>query len=165
MLQKMKELTEKQLTDKAERYCIQAERCSSEVRKKLELWGALEDVTEQILEHLVRERYVDEERFAVAFARDKMRYNRWGRVKIRHALREKEVSGEQIREGLARLDEEEYRDILLKTLRDKWPQVKGRNDYECRQKLIRFALGRGFEMQEVTALLPLVGCGEDDDEI
>lgn len=160
----MKELTDKQLTDKAERYCIQAERCSSEVRKKLELWGAAEDTAIQIVEHLLRERFLDEERFAVAFARDKMRYNRWGRVKIRHALREKEVSGDQTLQALARLDEDEYREILLKTLRDKWPQVKGRNDYECRQKLIRFALGRGFEMQEVTALLSQVCRQEDEDE-
>lgn len=160
----MKELTDKQLTDKAERYCIQAERCSSEVRKKLELWGAAEDTAIQIVEHLLRERFLDEERFAVAFARDKMRYNRWGRVKIRHALREKEVSGDQILQALVRLDEDEYREILLKTLRDKWPQVKGRNDYECRQKLIRFALGRGFEMQEVTALLSQVCRQEDEDE-
>lgn len=160
----MKELTDKQLTDKAERYCIQAERCASEVRKKLELWGAAEDTAIQIVEHLLRERFLDEERFAVAFARDKMRYNRWGRVKIRHALREKEVSGDQILQALVRLDEDEYREILLKTLRDKWPQVKGRNDYECRQKLIRFALGRGFEMQEVTALLSQVCRQEDEDE-
>lgn len=160
----MKELTEKQLTDKAERYCIQAERCFSEVRKKLELWGATKDVAVQIVEHLLRERFLDEERFAVAFARDKMRYNRWGRVKIRHALREKEVPGDQALQALTRLDEEEYRDILLKTLCDKWPQVKGRNDYERRQKLIRFALGRGFEMQEVTALLSLVCRQEDEDE-
>lgn len=160
----MKELTDKQLTDKAERYCIQAERCSSEVRKKLELWGATEECATQIVEHLCRERFLDEERFAVAFARDKMRYNRWGRVKIRHALREKEVAGEQILQALTRLDEDEYREILLKTLCDKWPQVKGRNDYECRQKLIRFALGRGFEMQEVTALLPQVCNREEDDD-
>ena len=77
----MKELSEKEIINKAERYCIQAERCCSEVCRKLELWGATKEQGASIVAHLVQERFIDESRFALAFARDKMRYNQWGRGK------------------------------------------------------------------------------------
>lgn len=160
----MKELSEKELTDKAERYCIQAERCCCEVARKLETWGAQDTQTASIMAHLLQERFIDEERFAVAFARDKMRYNHWGRVKITYALREKEVAQELIQNALEQLDSEEYDEMLQRILRDKWKVVKGKNDYECRQKVIRFALGRGFGMQEVLHALDALGRGEAEDE-
>lgn len=163
-MQKMKELTEKELINKAERYCIQAERCCSEVCRKLESWGAVETQIAPIMAHLLQERYLDEARFAVAFARDKMRYNHWGRLKISYALKEKEVAASYIQDALEQLDAEEYSAVLQKILRAKWQQVKGKNDYECRQKIIRFAVGRGFGMQEIlNALEDLKSC-EDDEE-
>lgn len=160
----MKEMTEKELVCKVERYCIQAERCCAEVSQKLQLWGATEEQAERIVAHLLQERYVDEARFSVAFARDKMRYNHWGRVKILHALTEKGISRTQAQDALQQLDEEEYAGMLQKVLRDKWRQVKGKNDYECRQKLIRFALGRGFEMHEVLNEMDEACRKEEEDE-
>lgn len=159
----MKELSEKELINKAECYCIQAERCCSEVCRKLMVWGASEIQSASIVAHLLQERFIDEARFAVAFSGDKMRYSHWGRVKIGYALKEKELSQEHIRNALAQLDPEEYAEILQKTLKEKWTQVKGKNDYECRQKVIRFALGRGFAMQEILNALDALGRGGDDE--
>lgn len=161
---KMKELSEKELTNKAERYCIQAERCCSEVYRKLEGWGASEMQIAPIIAHLLQDRFIDEERFSQAFARDKMRYNHWGRMKINYALKEKEIASVHIQNALDQLDAEEYSDVLQKILRGKLQQVKGKNDYECRQKVIRFAVGRGFGMQEILNALDDLGQSDEDDE-
>lgn len=163
-MQKMKELSEKELINKAERYCIQAERCCSEVYRKLESWGASETQIAPIVAHLLQDRFIDEERFSLAFARDKMRYNHWGRMKINYALKEKEIASPHIQDALDQLDAEEYSDVLQKILRGKLQQVKGKNDYECRQKVIRFAVGRGFGMQEILNALDDLGQSDEDDE-
>lgn len=160
----MKEFSEKEIMNKAERYCIQAERCCSEIFRKLELWGATREQCASIVAHLIQERFIDESRFALAFARDKMRYNQWGRGKIAFALKEKKIESRFCQEALDQLDEEEYADILRKILRTKARSVKAGSDYECRQKLIRFALGRGFEMQEIMDALKEVGRGEEEYE-
>lgn len=149
-------LSETKWIDKAERYCLQAERCVSEVRRKLESWNCDTSLIPSLLQHLVQERFVDEDRYSHAFARDKLRYNHWGRVKIRYALLEKQISETQIRTSLADLDYDEYMEVLLRLLQAKRSVVKGCNAYECRQKLIRFALGHGFEMKEVLQVLSVL---------
>lgn len=101
----MKEYTEDELKYKAEAYCSTAEHCPSEVISKLNLWGADDVVTEHILEHLKKERYLDTQRFCKAFVRDKYRFARWGRMKITQALRQKQLSSEDIAAGLDEIDE------------------------------------------------------------
>ena len=86
----MKEYTENELRNKAEVYCLAAERCPSEVEAKLQQWGASPETSAHILEHLQKERFVDTARFCRAFVRDKYRFNQWGRMKIIQALRMKQ---------------------------------------------------------------------------
>lgn len=150
----MKEYTENELRNKAEVYCLAAERCPSEVEAKLQQWGASPETSAHILEHLQKERFVDTARFCRAFARDKYRFNQWGRMKIIQALRMKQLSSEAITGGIAEIDEEEYRAILQKLLHQKTRSISARNDYERNAKLIRFACGKGFLMEEILSLLP-----------
>lgn len=145
----MKEYTEDELKYKAEAYCSTAEHCPSEVISKLNLWGADDVVTEHILEHLKKERYLDTQRFCKAFVRDKYRFARWGRMKITQALRQKQLSSEDIAAGLDEIDETEYCENLKELLRQKSKTVSGKNEYERHTKLIRFAVGRGFTVDEV----------------
>lgn len=159
----MKELSENEIRLKAESYCVKAERCSSEVCRKMQQWGATEEQVARVMEHLLAERYLDESRFAEVFARDKMRYNHWGKVKIQYALKDKGVSAHDIQHALSLLDQAEYAEILVRLLSGKRSRVSGRNEYECRQKLIRFALGRGFSMQETLYALEDLNMGEDED--
>lgn len=145
----MKEYTENELKYKAEAYCSSTEHCPSEVLVKLSQWGADEDISQRILIHLQNERYVDSGRYCRAFVRDKYRFARWGRMKIIQALRMKHLSSEDIESGMAEIDEEEYERGLRDLLRQKSKSVSGKNEYERNTKLIRFAVGRGFTMDEV----------------
>ena len=115
----MKEYTEDELKYKAEAYCSTTEHCPAEVMAKLIQWGADGEMSERILEHLQKERYVDSVRFCRAFVRDKYRFARWGRVKIVQALRMKHLSSEEIEAGVAEIDEEEYAKGLRDSSRQK----------------------------------------------
>lgn len=145
----MKEYTEKELRNKAEIYCSSAERCPSDVESKLEGWGGSPETVASVMAHLYKEKYLDNVRFCKAFVRDKYRFNQWGRMKIQQALKMKGLSSEEINEGLAEIDDDEYNDILHKLLSQKARSVKAATEYERNCKLIRFAAGRGFTMQEI----------------
>jgi regulatory protein len=146
---------------KAEAYCCATEHCVSEVEAKLQGWGA-EDEHEQaaLIAHLLKERYIDESRYAVAFVRDKYRFNQWGRVKIQQALRMKRICPEDIDAGLEAIDEEEYLENLRQLINQKRRSVKGASDYERNGKLIRFAIGRGYEMRDI---MKFINASEYDD--
>ena len=145
----MKEYTENELKTKAEAYCAKTERCPFEVEQKLTQWGADEEMTSRILASLVKDRFIDTARYCKAFVRDKYRFARWGKNKIAQALRMKRLPAEDIRIGLEEIDEDEYNRMLRETLAQKEKQVTGKNDYECAMKLIRFAVSRGFTLDEV----------------
>ena len=93
---------------------------------------------------LIKERYVDDERYAQAFVKDKIRYNKWGRRKVEQALWQKHI-GEDIRNRvLDEVDDDEYLSVLRPLLKQKRKTIKANSDYELNQKLMRFAVGRGF---------------------
>ena len=77
-----KECSENEVRNKAEAYCSSVERCVSEVEAKLEQWGADNGIKERVIEHLIKEKYIDQQRYCAAFVRDKYRFNQWGRMKI-----------------------------------------------------------------------------------
>lgn len=145
----MKNYTKKELKLKAETYCSSAERCPVEVEEKLKQWGAEAEVAEQILASLFKERYLDTARYCCFFVRDKYRFNQWGRMKIAQALRMKRLPVKDIEVGLEEIDEDEYAGILKKMLHQKMRSIKAKTPYEQSVKLIRFAVGRGFTMDEV----------------
>lgn len=144
-----KELSENDLKYKAEAYCSSVERCVAEVEDKLLQWGASREVAEKMVKHLQDEKYIDQKRFCSAFVRDKYRFNQWGRVKIAQALRRKKIPADIIAGGMEEIDEQEYLEILSGLVEQKKKSVKARTEYERNGKLIRFAVGRGFEMEAV----------------
>lgn len=151
----MKELTEKEAFNKAAALCAGAEHCRSEIANKLAKWHVSPVFIEQILDRLVEERYIDEARYAHFYAHDKLRYNQWGRIKIAQGLRLKQIPREATEAALASLDETEYRSIIIGVLKAKKRTVKGRNDYERTMKLLRYAMGKGFEPAIVQPLIHL----------
>ena len=134
---------------KAEIYCAKAERCKCEVLHKLQLWGAPMEHEENILAHLEKEGYIDESRYAKAFVRDKYRFSQWGTMKISQALRLKRIPDASIKKALLEINVDEYLSILKQMLAKKKPSVKYANDYEMRGKLIRYAVGHGYEMDDI----------------
>ena len=105
----MKEYTEDEIRNKAEAYCSVAERCISEVRSKLQQWGLPLEREEAVLQYLQTEKFIDEQRYSIAFVRDKYRFNSWGRVKIAQALKLKRIPSVCISKALEEIDDEEYK--------------------------------------------------------
>lgn len=139
-----KEMTEQEAYLQLAALCAQAEHCQREMREKMRRWELDETVQNRVLDRLVRERFVDDERYARAFVKDKIRYNKWGRRKVQQALWQKGIDSEIQRKVLDEIDEKECLDILRPLLRQKRKSIKAQNDYELNQKLLRFALGRGY---------------------
>ena len=133
--------------------------CLSEVWKKLDTTDLTQQEKERIVHRLLDEGYVDEARYARAFVRDKFRFNDWGRMKIAQGLRAKQISEAAIRNALTEIDDDDYRRALRKALQAKQRTLREGNEYERNGKLIRFALGRGFEMAVV---LQELNADEDD---
>lgn len=98
-----KECSENEVRNKAEAYCSSVERCVSEVEAKLEQWGADNGIKERVIEHLIKEKYIDQQRYCAAFVRDKYRFNQWGRLKIVQALRLKKIPANVISLGWKQL--------------------------------------------------------------
>lgn len=146
---------------KAEAYCAMSEHCTDDVCRKLEQWGAPLAAYESILEHLKKEKYVDDARYAIAFVKDKYRFNQWGRMKIVQALRLKQIASVEINQALEEIDDTEYSDILMSVIRRKLPTIKAVNDYERKGKLVRFAAGRGYEVEKILQCLKRIGYDDD----
>ena len=125
--------------------CSSQERCRSEVTGKLEARKISQDDIEKILDTLVKENFIDESRYTETFANDKLRLNKWGKVKIRYMLQQKQIPATIIENYLEEIDDLYYSDILREELRKKRKTIKGSNAFDIRGKLFRFAQQRGFE--------------------
>lgn len=126
--------------------CASAEYCEYDLRKKARNWDTPLD---SIISRLRQERFIDDSRYAHAFVRDKFRYNHWGRVRISQELKMRKISADIIEEALCEIPEEDNLDTLRRLIDTKQKSVKGKSEYEIRGKLIRFALGRGFQMDDI----------------
>lgn len=139
-----KQMTEQEAYLQLAAICAQAEHCEQEMRDKMKRWELDEIVQNRIIERLVKERYIDNERYARAFVKDKIRYNKWGRRKVQQGLWMKRIDASIQQQVLDEIDEKEYLDVLRPLLKQKRKSTKASSDYELNQKLVRFALGRGF---------------------
>ena len=144
MLQKKKPITEQEALQKLSALCARAEHSSGEMLEKMRRWQLSEDTRERVLDRLIDEKFVDDERFARLFVREKIRFDRWGRRKIEQALYQKGVASDISRRVLDEVDDEAYVAELKKLIAAKRRSVKAENDYEMRAKLTKYALGRGF---------------------
>ncbi len=159
------EYSEKEALGKAMALCSGAELCASQVEGRLARWGMDEEAQARIVAYLRREGYIDERRFARAYSLDKFRYNGWGRVKIDLLMRRLGIAEGDRAEGLASIDEGEYQRRLTQLLRAKARGTRASTAFELRGKLMRFAMGRGFEAALISRCLPqgMQGEGSDDE--
>ena len=139
-----KETTEQEAYLQLTALCAQAEHCQQEMRDKMKRWEMAPEVQERVIARLVKERYIDDERYARAFVKDKVRYNKWGRRKVQQGLWMKRINDDIQQRVLDEVDDEEYLAVLKPLLKQKAKSTKAQSDYELTQKLVRFALGRGF---------------------
>lgn len=135
-----------ELLQRAMRACSEREYCISDISALLDRWGAdNKEMHEQVIERLVKEKFIDEHRYSRAFVLDHFRHSQWGRVKISMALKQKKVDPEAIASGMEAIGEEEYLELLQKILVDQRRKIKAKNRLDLKGKLLRHALGKGFE--------------------
>ncbi len=131
------------LLNKARKYCSYQERCLAEVNTKLREWNAAEKTVEKIIQTLEKEDFINEERYAIAFALGKLRNNKWGRNKIFYAMTQKQIPEIYIQMGLNEINEEEYLNILKSVLKSKKTDEK--DEFKRNNKLVRYAVQKGFQ--------------------
>ena len=134
---------------KAAALCSQSEHCSSQIMEKLSSWNVSVQDANDIMEYLLKEKYIDNKRFARAYCHDKFLYSHWGRVKIRQMLRHLRLSDEEIKEGMEAIQDEPYLETLQNALQAKDRTLKDTDKYQRKAKLVRHLLSRGFEMELV----------------
>ena len=148
-----KPLSPDQVLDKMAKYCAYQERSVKDVAEKLKTFDISPKDQEDILNYLIDNRFVNNERFAHAFVRGKINQSGWGLNKIRFHLIQKGIAKEIIEEALQEADTEMYRQRLIELLQSKAKTVKAANDFEKKRKLAAFALQRGFEASLVWEVL------------
>jgi regulatory protein len=125
--------------------CSRSEQCTPDIRKKIIALGLTGEETDEVLEYLKKEKFIDDMRYAKAYVADKININRWGRIKIRYYLHAKGLSSEIIEPGLRSFDEKKYIDILINTMKKKAVKYDGKSKFEKMRQIIQFAQSRGFE--------------------
>ena len=160
-----KEKTEQEAYLQLAAVCAQAEHCEQEMRDKMKRWGVDIEAQNRVIERLTNERYIDNERYTRAFVKDKVRYNKWGRRKVQQALWMKRIDEDIQQRVLDEIDDEEYLKVLVPLLKQKRKSIKAANDYELNQKLVRFALGRGFDYGIIRQCLDVDEDMDFDDEM
>ena len=157
-----KELTGLQAYQKLTDLCARSEHCQQEMLEKMRQWGVSEEEQAEVMQRLIEERYVDDERFARAFIYDKIRYSKWGRRKVEQALWMKRIDEHISKPLLDDVDDEEYLKILRPMLKQKRKGIRAKSEYEGTMKLIKYALGRGFTMDIIKQCINV--SDEEEDE-
>lgn len=141
--------------DRMRTLCARREYCAADIRAKLvRLPDADAGSIARILETLYAEKYLDDRRYACAFCRDKALLRGWGEMKIRYMLSSKGISGEDIAAALAEIDRDRVAEKLYRAVKGKYESLK--DDPACKLKLLRFALGRGYDYESAEKAVEMV---------
>ena len=135
-----------QLFAKATRYCSSRERAPHQVKEKLIKWGAENTKADQVIDQLLAENFLSEERFANAYCHDKFEFNKWGKIKIRYGIQKYRLPQEIVDRGLSNIPDERYQEMLMDQAVKKWESLKMEDDLFVRkQKTVNFLIRKGFE--------------------
>lgn len=143
----------KEALRRAAALCSRQEQCSSHIMEKLNHWNISEEDSRRILDLLQEEKYLDDQRFATFYTRDKFRLNGWGKVKISVMLRRKGIPESVIKQALDEIDDESYFSACAKLIHEKSASLKETNHFVRKGKLFRHAAQRGFESELIHRIL------------
>ena len=145
--------------EKIQAYCAYQERCHMEVTMKLKSWGLIQEAIDLLIIELIQFNFLNEERYARSYARGKFRIKKWGKIKIRLALKKREVYFKCIDLAMLEIDDKTYLNTLKELLQKKNDVLKETNSYKRKMKLIRYLVTRGYEYELIhDALVELKLC-------
>ena len=144
--------------------CSQKEYCRFDISQKLYKLKLSSHEIENIVDRLTADNFISEERYVRSYIGDKLKFNKWGKKKIELSLRQKQIPQEKIFKVLNEFTDSELNQLLESVLEKKWRSVKGKTESEKKNKLIRYALGRGFEMRDIISCMNLINLGIIDEE-
>jgi len=143
----------KDALQKAAAFCAYQERTQQEVRDRLKDWGVWGDDAEEIIGELIVQNYLNEERFAKSFAGGKFRVKGWGKRKIQQHLKQRGISGYNLDQALKEIEPDDYRQTLADLLDKKRRSLHDDNPLVIKQKLVRYAMSKGYESDLIFAVL------------
>ena len=139
---------------KAKYYCAYQERCHAEVKKKLYSFGLYKNEVELLMSQLIEENYLNEERFAIAFAGGKFRIKQWGKTRIKYELKQRQVSDYSIKKALSAIPDDDYEKTLQKLATEKLATLKTeKNIFTKRSKLQNYLVSKGYEFNMVVEIV------------
>ena len=138
---------------KAAMFCAYQERTQQEVRERLKEWGIFGDDAEEVIAELIQQNYLNEERFAKSFAGGKFRVKGWGRRKIKQQLQQRGISGYNLDQAMKEIAPDDYRETLTDLLEKKRQSLSDDNPLIVKQKLVRYALSKGYESELIFTVL------------
>ncbi len=140
-----KQITPKEALVKVQNICASQEKCKADIRKKLYDWKISSTEIEKIIKNLLENKFIDENRYTRFYVRDKYKLNKWGKIKIAFSLKQKQIEPQIISNTLNEIDDNEYKEILKNELTKKLKSLKNEEKHKLKEKLLRFAAGRGYE--------------------
>lgn len=151
--QHTKRIDQKSALVKAEQYCAYQERAQQEVRDKLYNWGLYPAEVEEVISELITNTFLNEERFAQAYVSGKFNIKKWGKIKIKQALKFKQVPEKMILKALNTIDYDDYLQAILDTAAKKSATIHEKDPYKRRNKLITYLMSKGFENNLIMEVL------------
>ena len=134
-------------------FCAYQERTQQEVRERLKEWGVYGDDAEEVIAELIQQNYLNEERFAKSFAGGKFRVKGWGKRKIKQHLQQRGITGYNLDQAIREIAPDDYRDTLTNLLAKKRRTIHDDNPLVIKQKLVRYAMSKGYEPDLIFAVL------------
>jgi len=151
--EKNKKRTPNQALLKAASFCAYQERCHAEVYEKLNEWGIWGDDAAAIVLQLIEQNYLNEERFAIAFAGGKFRVKKWGRIKIKNELKQRDISEYCIKKAMLEIDDLAYEETITALAQKKWHETKEKNLFKKKAKVAAYLVGKGYESELIWQVL------------
>lgn len=134
-----------QILQKSRNYCSKSEKCIFDLKNYLSKYDlSVYDIT-KIIDILITEKFIDESRYVDFFVNDKIKFNKWGRIKIRYALKQKRIDDKLIDKAFLDIDKSNYYQILKNIIEQKLKSIKAKSDLQAKASVVRFASSRGFE--------------------
>ena len=142
-----KSYTFEEIKQKLVNYCVYQDRCHSEVEQKMRDFLLIPEAKDEIFLYLIKENYLNEERFTRSYIRGKFYIKHWGRNKIRINLKQKGITEKLIAKSMDEIDEQDYLESVNKIYQDYYSKQKGLRDYQKKSKTIKHLMSKGYEYE------------------